>query len=265
MDAHSVADNLFLGRRQRGPSRALAQGRQAQIRPASPRSSWPSAGWPASFAAFLDKLKATPEADGSGTLLDTSTVVWVKELGDGRLHDFKSVPFVIAGGGNGYWKTGRYLKLNEVPHQKLLVALGQSMGIAMDSFGSPRHHRGVGRADGMSAQPHYARRLARGTVLGAGRVRPWRWVCPGLAAAEGRGWLGGPPAASAAGSGGDSAGSAPRDCTQPTLAPRRIWRLTPKQYDNTLKDLLGVDSTYGAGFPADEVGVGFSNGRTLYS
>jgi hypothetical protein len=94
--------------------------------------------WVASqFATFLDKLKATPEADGSGTLLDTSTVVWVKELGDGRLHDFKSVPFVIAGGGNGYWKTGRYLKLNDVPHQKLLVSLGQSMGIAMDSFGTP--------------------------------------------------------------------------------------------------------------------------------
>ena len=89
------------------------------------------------FATFLDKLKATPEADGSGSLLDTSTVVWVKELGDGRLHDFKSVPFVIAGGGNGYWKTGRYLKLNDVPHQKLLVALAQSMGIATESFGSP--------------------------------------------------------------------------------------------------------------------------------
>jgi len=89
------------------------------------------------FALFLDRLKATPEADGSGSLLDTSTVVWVKELGDGRLHDFKSVPFVIAGGGNGYWKTGRYLKLTDVPHQKLLVTLGQSMGISMDSFGSP--------------------------------------------------------------------------------------------------------------------------------
>lgn len=87
------------------------------------------------FAAFLDRLKATPEPDGSGTLLDTSTVVWVKELGDGRLHDFKAVPFIIAGGGNGFWNSGRYLKLEQVPHQKLLVALGQSMGIAMESFG----------------------------------------------------------------------------------------------------------------------------------
>jgi hypothetical protein len=87
------------------------------------------------FAAFLDLLKATPEADGSGTLLDTSTVVWVKELGDSRLHDFKAVPFILAGGGNGYWNTGRYLKLDAVPHQKLLVALAQSMGIQMQSFG----------------------------------------------------------------------------------------------------------------------------------
>jgi hypothetical protein len=88
------------------------------------------------FAAFLDRLKATPEPDGSGTLLDTSTVVWVKELGDGRLHDFKSVPFIVAGGGNGVWNTGRYLQLAQEPHQKLLVTLAQSMGIATEMFGA---------------------------------------------------------------------------------------------------------------------------------
>ena len=87
------------------------------------------------FASLLDKLKATPEPDGSGTLLDTSTVVWVKELGDSRLHDFKSVPFVIAGGGNGHWQSGRYLKLADQPHQKLLVTLCQSMGVNVDHFG----------------------------------------------------------------------------------------------------------------------------------
>jgi hypothetical protein len=87
------------------------------------------------FARFLDKLEAVSEPDGSGTLLDTSTVIWVKELGDGRLHDYKSVPFVIAGGGNGYWKQGRYLQLGGVPHQKLLVSLCQSMGVEVDQFG----------------------------------------------------------------------------------------------------------------------------------
>lgn len=89
------------------------------------------------FASFLDKLDAVQEPDGSGTLLDTSTVIWTKELGDGRLHDFKSVPFVIAGGGNGYWKLGRYLQLGDQPHQKLLATLCQSMGLQVDGFGVP--------------------------------------------------------------------------------------------------------------------------------
>jgi hypothetical protein len=87
------------------------------------------------FALFLDKLASTQEADGSGSLLDTSTVVWVKELGDGRLHDFKSVPFVIAGGGNGYWQKGQYAQFTATPHQKLLVSLAHSVGVEIDSFG----------------------------------------------------------------------------------------------------------------------------------
>jgi hypothetical protein len=91
----------------------------------------------AQFAAFLDKLAAVQEPDGSGSLLDTSTVVWVKELGDGRLHDFISVPFVIAGGGNGFFSPGKYLKFNAEPHQKLLVSLAQSVGVEIDSFGVP--------------------------------------------------------------------------------------------------------------------------------
>jgi len=53
---------------------------------------------------------------------------------------------------------------------------------------------------------------------------------------------------------------APEDCSLQTPAPRRLWRLTANQYDNTLKDLLGIESSYGTGFPADDVGVGFGNG-----
>ncbi len=101
---------------------------------------------------------------------------------------------------------------------------------------------------------------------------PWLLV---LVAACGGGAIGspykgaGPGAAGAGGaaavSGNGTPGSAPDmmgppiDCVQVTLAPRRIWRLTPTQYDNTLKDSLGIDSTYGSGFPADDEGVGFAN------
>lgn len=71
------------------------------------------------------------------------------------------------------------------------------------------------------------------------------------------------PVTSSGAPGTSSAGTAqlgaPIDCAQVKLAPRRIWRLTAVQYDNTLRDLFGTDSSYGAGFPADEVGVGFGN------
>ena len=70
----------------------------------------------------------------------------------------------------------------------------------------------------------------------------------------------GTPAQSGNNPGGSSAtpGEA-SDCGEVKLGPRRLWRLTPTQYDNTLHDLFGIDSSYGAGFPADEVIDGFSN------
>jgi hypothetical protein len=87
------------------------------------------------FGYLLDALKATPDPGGAGTLLDTSLVVWAKELGDSRLHLGKGVPFILAGGANGYLKTGRYLKLTSAPSQKLLVSICQGMGLTNDSFG----------------------------------------------------------------------------------------------------------------------------------
>jgi hypothetical protein len=96
--------------------------------------------WYASqFAYLLDQLKTTPDPKG-GTLLDSTVVVWCKELGDSRLHDCKSVPFVLTGG--GYFTPGRYLKLNGAPHQKLLVSICQAMGLDNQTFGDPS--KGVG-------------------------------------------------------------------------------------------------------------------------
>jgi hypothetical protein len=100
--------------------------------------------------------------------------------------------------------------------------------------------------------------LAGGCGAGGDQPSPWGTGVPSA---------GGGQAGSAAADSGhvDSPGGAsstPTDCAQVTLAPRRMWRLTPEQYDNTLRDLLGTPSTYGAGFPADNIGVGFSNDAT---
>lgn len=96
------------------------------------------------FAYLLDSLKATPDPEG-GTLLDTTQVVWCKELGDGRLHDCKSVPWVLAGG--KYFKNGRSLSFGGAPHQKLLVSICQAMGLDNQSFGDAT--KGTGPLDGL--------------------------------------------------------------------------------------------------------------------
>ena len=97
------------------------------------------------FSYLLDSLKATPDPEG-GTLFDSTLVVWSKELGDGRLHDCKSVPWVLAGGG-GYFPLGRYMNFNGAPHQKLLVSICHALGLGNQTFGDPS--KGTGPLEGL--------------------------------------------------------------------------------------------------------------------
>lgn len=96
------------------------------------------------FAYLLDQLEAMPDPEG-GTLLDSTVVIWAKELGDPRLHDCKSVPFVLAGG--KYFQLGRYLKFDSAPHQKLLVSLCHAMGLDNQTFGDAS--KGTGPLEGL--------------------------------------------------------------------------------------------------------------------
>jgi hypothetical protein len=100
------------------------------------------------FAYLLTSLAALPEPGGMGTMLDNTAVLWAKELADGRLHDGKSVPFVLAGKAGGYWKTGRYLDFKGAPHQKLLVSVCQAMGLDNPTFGDASH--GTGPLEGLA-------------------------------------------------------------------------------------------------------------------
>ena len=51
------------------------------------------------FAYFLERLKKTP--DGDGTLLDHSLVLYGSSLSDGNQHNFSPLPIVLAGGASG--------------------------------------------------------------------------------------------------------------------------------------------------------------------
>jgi len=64
------------------------------------------------FVYVCNKLAALPEPDGSGTLFDTTLVVWARDMGDSVTRNQNSMPFVLACGSNAYLKTapgGRYV------------------------------------------------------------------------------------------------------------------------------------------------------------
>lgn len=90
------------------------------------------------FAHLLDRLQNTDDPETGGTLLDSTVVMWCKEMGDPRLHVAEDVPFVLAGAVNG----GRYLHFNGDSHSKLLVSLTRMFGMELDTFGDPTTARG---------------------------------------------------------------------------------------------------------------------------
>lgn len=88
------------------------------------------------FADVITKLKATPEADGSGTLYDNTLIAWCRDMGDSVTHNMQNMRFVLAGGAGGYLKTspnGRYIKGsgdgNAARHERVLLNLCEAMGI----------------------------------------------------------------------------------------------------------------------------------------
>jgi hypothetical protein len=95
------------------------------------------------FAYLLNALQSRPDLEsGGGTLLDSTLVLWAKELGDSRLHTARSVPLILAGGSKTPFRYGRYLRFNGTPHQKLLTSICQGMGLTLDTFGDASRSTG---------------------------------------------------------------------------------------------------------------------------
>jgi hypothetical protein len=93
--------------------------------------------WFCEQMAYLAKrLAETPEPGGTGSLLDNTLIVWTNELGKGNSHTMDNIPFVLVGGGLDF-KTGRSLKFNKVPHNRLLMAFAHAFGHRIDTFGNP--------------------------------------------------------------------------------------------------------------------------------
>ncbi|HEX7901745.1 MAG TPA: DUF1552 domain-containing protein [Planctomycetota bacterium] len=90
------------------------------------------------LAYLCERLQATKEADGQGSLLDNTLIVWTNELGQGNSHTRNNIPFVCVGNGAG-WNMGRSVKQPKggVPHNRFLVSLAHAFGHKIDKFGNP--------------------------------------------------------------------------------------------------------------------------------
>ena len=86
------------------------------------------------FSRFLDKLKATP--DGEGSLLDHSCLLWGSGMSDSNAHSPLDVPYLMVGHGGGLFKGDRHLaapKGTQLANVMLTVA--QKFEVELDQFG----------------------------------------------------------------------------------------------------------------------------------
>jgi hypothetical protein len=90
------------------------------------------------LAALARKLDAMPEPGGEGTMLDHTTILWTNELGKGNSHTLDNIPFVLVGGGLGF-KTGRSMRFENVPHNRLWLSVAHAFGHELKAFGNPKH------------------------------------------------------------------------------------------------------------------------------
>jgi len=89
----------------------------------------------ACLAYYLDKLRKTP--DGDGTLLDHTLVMYGSNMGDSNQHLHYDVPHILAGGASGQLKGGRHLQypIKTITTGNLLLSVLGMYGIHQESIG----------------------------------------------------------------------------------------------------------------------------------
>lgn len=85
------------------------------------------------FAAFLKKLQATP--DGDGSLLDHTVYLYGSGMGNPNVHDHTNLPILVAGGAAGRMRGGRHIRFAEpTPLANLHLTLLDKVGVRLASF-----------------------------------------------------------------------------------------------------------------------------------
>jgi hypothetical protein len=89
----------------------------------------------ACLAYFAEKLKATP--DGDGSLLDHTLVLYGTNMGNSNQHVHYDVPHILIGGAGGQLKGGRHLAFptKTVTTGNLMQSILGMYGVKVDKFG----------------------------------------------------------------------------------------------------------------------------------
>ena len=91
------------------------------------------------LAYYLEKLRSTP--DGDGSLLDHMVVLYGGGLSDGNTHLHDNLPVALFGGASGKMKTGRHLRYpNQTPMSNLLLTMLDMVGVRQDKLGDSTGH-----------------------------------------------------------------------------------------------------------------------------
>lgn len=92
------------------------------------------------FKHLLDRFSSYSVPNG--TLLDASYALWTSHVAIGPSHAFNNLPIIIAGGANGFLRTGQYVDAGGVGNNRLLNTLISANGVRRDGgpvvdFGDP--------------------------------------------------------------------------------------------------------------------------------
>ena len=85
------------------------------------------------FAYYVEKLGST--ADGDGSLLDHTLLMYGAGISDSNAHDNKNLPIALLGGGV---QGGRHLKYAGDPLGNLLVSVVDKLGVPVERIGNSR-------------------------------------------------------------------------------------------------------------------------------
>ena len=88
---------------------------------------------------ILQKMKSTAEGDGS--LLDNTMIVYGSGISDGNKHNNENLPILLAGRGGGLVRPSRHIQYSEdTPLNNLFVTMLNQMGATTDTFNDSTGH-----------------------------------------------------------------------------------------------------------------------------